>query len=112
MLPEWLENLSAVALLALLAFALIGRHLPRKTEEKETPMPDSVHLNVTGMSCNHCVNSVTRALSEIAGVENVEVDLSGAKAVVTGQGLDAKALCAKVKDLGFEASKSGCCEEC
>jgi len=32
-------------------------------------------LKVKGMSCNHCVMSVTKALSKLDGVLNVKVDL-------------------------------------
>lgn len=32
-------------------------------------------LNVEGMSCEHCVKSIKRAVGEIKGVSNVEVDL-------------------------------------
>ncbi|ENQ3081099.1 copper chaperone CopZ [Bacillus multifaciens] len=32
-------------------------------------------LNVQGMTCNHCKMAVTNALSELAGVQQVEVNL-------------------------------------
>ncbi len=32
-------------------------------------------VNISGMTCGHCVASVTEELQEIDGVENVEVDL-------------------------------------
>jgi len=32
-------------------------------------------LQVKGMSCQHCVMSVKKALSQIEGVQNIEVDL-------------------------------------
>ena len=34
-------------------------------------------LNVEGMSCQHCVNSVTKAVGELQGVVRVTVDLKG-----------------------------------
>ena len=34
---------------------------------------------VSGMTCGHCVNSVTEELSKISGVEKVEVDLASGK---------------------------------
>lgn len=33
-------------------------------------------LKVKGMSCQHCVMSVTKALSQLEGIENVQVDLA------------------------------------
>ena len=32
-------------------------------------------LRVRGMSCQHCVMAVTKALSQIEGVQKIEVDL-------------------------------------
>jgi len=32
-------------------------------------------VNVSGMTCGHCVMSVTEELSELAGVESVDVEL-------------------------------------
>ena len=34
-------------------------------------------LNIQGMTCNGCVNSVTRVLTGITGVSRADVDLAG-----------------------------------
>jgi len=41
---------------------------------------------VTGMSCQHCVDSVTAEVGRIAGVEQVEVDLAAGAVTVTSTG--------------------------
>src|SRR4030042_3404117 len=33
-------------------------------------------LKVKGMSCQHCVTSVTKALTQLEGIRNVQVDLA------------------------------------
>ncbi len=33
-------------------------------------------LNVKGMSCQHCVMSITKALGQLDGIKNVQVDLA------------------------------------
>ena len=33
-------------------------------------------INVSGMSCQHCVNHVTKAIEGLSGVKNVKVDLA------------------------------------
>jgi copper chaperone len=38
---------------------------------------------VTGMTCRHCVASVTEEISEIDGVEAVEVELEDGRVTVT-----------------------------
>jgi copper chaperone len=40
---------------------------------------------VTGMTCGHCVQSVTEEVSEIAGVTDVVVDLPTGKVTVTSE---------------------------
>ncbi|PHA02273.1 copper-binding protein [Bacillus pseudomycoides] len=35
----------------------------------------TITLNVQGMTCNHCKMAVTNALTELAGVQHVEVNL-------------------------------------
>jgi len=36
----------------------------------------ATRLKVKGMSCQHCVMSVTKALGQLGGVKNVQVDLA------------------------------------
>jgi copper chaperone len=59
-------------------------------------------LKVEGMSCNHCVNHVKNALTEIPGVESAEVSLAKKSAVVTGADLDDAAMKAAVAEAGYE----------
>lgn len=40
------------------------------------------YLNVTGMTCGGCVSSLTRALKMVAGVSDVQVELSTGKTTV------------------------------
>ena len=41
---------------------------------------DDITLNVSGMSCEHCVKAVKNALSAIAGVKDITVSLKDGKA--------------------------------
>lgn len=45
----------------------------------------AITLSVTGMTCNHCVHSVTKALEAVAGVEKVSVSLDPGRARVDGK---------------------------
>jgi len=40
---------------------------------------DNITLNVSGMSCEHCVKAVNNALSAISGVKNIAVSLKDGK---------------------------------
>lgn len=66
----------------------------------------TVELSVTGMTCSHCVASVTEELKDVPGVQNVEVILnSGATSkvtVVTDTGVDDDKLRDAVSEAGFE----------
>ncbi|QCW51960.1 heavy-metal-associated domain-containing protein [Nocardioides dongxiaopingii] len=57
---------------------------------------------VTGMTCQHCVASVTEELTEVPGVTDVAVDLgSGAVTVTSDQPLPDDAVRAAVEEAGY-----------
>jgi copper chaperone len=60
-------------------------------------------LKVSGMTCNHCVMAVTKALGKVPGVESADVSLEKAQAVVKGSA-DAQTLIAAVKAEGYDAA--------
>jgi copper ion binding protein len=41
---------------------------------------------VTGMTCGHCVNSVTEELTRVEGISDVAVDLASGAVTVTSNG--------------------------
>ena len=58
---------------------------------------------VTGMTCGHCVASVTEEVQEIPGVTDVRVDLaSGALSVTSSRPIDADAVRAAVDEAGYQ----------
>ncbi|RZT83713.1 copper ion binding protein [Pseudonocardia sediminis] len=66
---------------------------------------DTTHrtdIIVTGMTCQHCVASVTEEISEIEGVTEVAVDLeSGGVTVTSDRELDHAAIAAAVDEAGY-----------
>jgi len=60
-------------------------------------------LKVTGMTCNHCVMNVTKALKKIPGVDSADVSLEKAQAVVKGTA-DAQTLIEAVREEGYDAA--------
>ena len=56
---------------------------------------------VTGMTCAHCVASVREEVSELPGVEAVEVELERGRLAVTGVSLDDEAVRAAVAEAGY-----------
>jgi copper chaperone CopZ len=102
LLPPWLSQASAVLLLCVLAWSL----LPRRPVQVSSPEQDeeTVVLNVKGMNCSHCVESVEKALTSQQGVTSVAVDLRASKAVVVGRHLEMEHLTSSVESIGFTAS--------
>jgi copper chaperone CopZ len=58
---------------------------------------------VHGMTCDHCVLSVTEEVTEVAGVQGVEVDLASGRLVVRGDADDA-AIRDAVAEAGYEVA--------
>ncbi len=57
---------------------------------------------VVGMTCGHCVASVTEELQEIDGVTSVDVELeSGSVTVMSDRPLDRSAVDAAVQEAGY-----------
>ncbi|WP_439689149.1 heavy-metal-associated domain-containing protein [Curtobacterium sp. SP.BCp] len=67
-------------------------------------------LLVTGMTCEHCVMSVTEELSEVDGVQGVEVDLvpggSSTVTVTSDAPVDDDVLRSAVAEAGYEVVRS------
>ncbi len=58
---------------------------------------------VTGMTCDHCVNAVTEEVTQIPGVQVVDVDLAtGGLTVSSAEPLDEAAIRAAVEEAGYE----------
>jgi copper chaperone CopZ len=58
---------------------------------------------IKGMTCGHCVGSVSSELGQLPGVSDVQVDLATGTATVTSeQPLDAQAVRAAVDEAGYE----------
>ncbi|TCP53969.1 copper ion binding protein [Tamaricihabitans halophyticus] len=60
---------------------------------------------VTGMTCDHCASSVTEEVSKLAGVSQVDVELStGAVTVTSAAPLPAEQLREAVEEAGYTLS--------
>lgn len=70
-------------------------------EQSEAPQ----YYRVSGMTCGHCVASVTEEVSEVAGVQSVEVDLASGEMRVSG-GAEDDAVRAAVAEAGYEAERA------
>ena len=68
-------------------------------------MSQTSTYTVTGMTCGHCVSSVTEEIQEIPGVESVEVVLeTGAVTVTSAEPIHDAAVTAAVEEAGYQVT--------
>jgi copper chaperone len=63
-------------------------------------------INVNGMSCDHCVQSITKALRDVNGVASVKIDLEKKVVAVDFEEdqTDLKTISNKITEVGFEVA--------
>jgi copper chaperone len=60
-------------------------------------------IKVKGMTCQHCVMAVTKALGALEGIKNVQVDLkSGLATYEEVKPVDPQKIAAAIKKAGYE----------
>ena len=60
-------------------------------------------IKIKGMTCNHCVMAVTKALGEIEGVKDVKVNLEKGEAVFEeAKPVDMNIVRERIKKAGYE----------
>lgn len=79
-----------------------------KTQEREESKEGPItRLTVKGMSCQHCVMAVTKALSQLDGIRNVQVDLEkGEVRYENIKGIANDQIIKAITDAGFEVVPS------
>ena len=66
-------------------------------------MSSTATYTVSGMTCGHCVSSVTEEVTNIPGVTDVQVDLaSGAVTITSETPVEENAVKAAVDEAGYE----------
>ncbi|MBJ7386088.1 MAG: heavy-metal-associated domain-containing protein [Mycolicibacterium sp.] len=63
----------------------------------------SMVLEVSGMTCGHCVSAITSAVSALPGVTGVDVDLQAGSVRIEGTP-DVGAVTAAIEDAGYDVA--------
>lgn len=66
-------------------------------------MQNELTYTVPGMSCGSCRAAITEEVAEVAGVEQIDVDLESKRVVVRGNDLEDRAVRAAIAEAGYEA---------
>ncbi|HSE70496.1 MAG TPA: heavy-metal-associated domain-containing protein [Nocardioidaceae bacterium] len=61
----------------------------------------STTYNVTGMTCGHCADAVTREVSAVPGVASVDVTVETGAVVVHGDQISDDAVRAAIDEAGY-----------
>lgn len=67
-------------------------------------MRQSITYTVPGMTCDHCKKAVSTELGSVAGVDEVDVNLTTKVVTVSGEALDDVALRAAIQEAGYEVA--------
>lgn len=106
---SWWRILCSVVLSLMLLNVFVWPHIRKMFKSDTAPearvnsSPEglSYRFLVKGMQCNHCCNSVEKALREIEGVREVVVDLSSKSVYVEGN-VAKEPLVAAIQSLGYD----------
>ncbi|WP_214411540.1 heavy-metal-associated domain-containing protein [Sphaerisporangium fuscum] len=77
------------------------------TDERSTATVEIEDKNaniygVSGMTCGHCVSSVSAEIGQVPGVTGVDVDLAAGAVTVSGTGFSDEEIRAAVERAGYE----------
>ncbi|MBB4304180.1 copper chaperone [Rhodobium orientis] len=64
-----------------------------------------ISLNVTGMSCNHCVAAVKKAVADVDPAAEVAIDLDAGRVDIASATAEKAALSQAIEDAGYEVAK-------
>jgi len=66
-----------------------------------------LQIAISGMTCNHCVARVRKALGAVAGVQVLEVLVGSARVSFAPAAVSQEAILGAVRDLGYTAQAPG-----
>ncbi|HXG77560.1 MAG TPA: heavy-metal-associated domain-containing protein [Gaiellaceae bacterium] len=67
-------------------------------------MSETVTYSVPAIHCAHCGMSIKEEVSEVEGVEEVDVDLDSKVVTIRGRDLSDESLRAAIREAGYEAA--------
>ena len=67
-------------------------------------MSETVTYSVPAIHCAHCAMSIREEISEVEGVDVIDVDLDSKLVTVSGRELDDGKLRAAIEEAGYEAA--------
>lgn len=88
------------AIFTILVVSSLYRKYGSKYFKRDKAIDNRNYVIVEGMTCNHCVATVTDSLTKVNGIDNVEVDLSSGKAFYSGN-IDKSVINVAIESCGY-----------
>ncbi|MEW6358919.1 MAG: permease [Planctomycetota bacterium] len=101
MAPGWFNIACALALLGILGLA-VWKRFSSPAPAPPPDAPETVTLAIKGMTCDHCAETVRRALLGCKGVTSAVVNHKAGQAIVGGEAFDADSLRRAVEQAGYK----------
>ncbi len=105
-LPRWLAIGSAVILVILIINGYMKKYINRKkdgtTYRSPVHTPGIITMNVKGMTCNHCRQTVENATASVDGVESATADLARGSLSISGKDYDLEKIKSNIRAVGYE----------
>tara|TARA_B100000579_G_C22084618_1_gene511807 strand:- start:95 stop:493 length:399 start_codon:yes stop_codon:yes gene_type:complete len=101
MMPISIEIISSFLLVLILINSLIRTYFP--TFFNGNIRIADLSLNITGMTCNNCINSAKRSILQVENVESVDIMLSTGNAEIGGSNMNVEKIIDAIKSAGFTA---------
>jgi uncharacterized protein len=95
----------SIIFLILIFLSFYRKYIKNKIKKEEIFMPETKKIMIEGMTCNHCVANVKRAISQTSGVDNVVVDLNDKCALIDGD-FDMDKIVKAIEDVGYKVVNS------
>jgi len=68
---------------------------------------ETLKIKVENVKCGGCVANITNNLSQMSGIENIEVEIASGMVTVSGQQLDDNQIKEKLTSLGYPPAAHG-----
>jgi hypothetical protein len=104
-LPNWLKWGSSISLTVLILNGYLQKYRSSKKEIQTTiiqPLKEEKIIQIYGMSCNHCKNSVEKHIGALKNIDTAEVNLEQKLLRIEGISIDLLQIRKEIESLGFE----------
>jgi len=109
-LPAWLSIGSAILLVLLIINGYMKKYFRKKPEETHAAVSPaaqgSIKMKVTGMTCNHCKQSVEDATTSVKGVESATADLANGSLTISGKDYDIEKIRYNIESAGYKVTNN------